>query len=44
MDQNERKVGLINNDGKNLSDNKIFEESFKERFGEATELTVETNF
>ena len=36
--------GLISNDSKNLSHEKIFQNLFKERLDEIIELTDETNF
>ena len=36
--------GLISNDSKNLSHEKIFQSLFKERLDEIIELTDETNF
>ena len=44
MNENERQVGLINVDGKNLSHIEIFEQLVKERFDEIIELTNETSF
>ena len=38
------KKGLISNDSKNLSHEKIFQNLFKERLDEIIELTDETNF
>ena len=38
------KKGLISNDSKNLSHEKIFQSLFKERLDEIIELTDETNF
>ena len=44
MNQNQRQVGLINKDGKNLSHKKIPPDLVRERFNEIIELTDETNF
>ena len=41
MNQSERQVDLINNDGKKLSHKEIFQELFRERFDEILELTDE---
>ena len=44
LNQNERQVGLTNNDDKNLSHKEPFKEPFRKRFLKIIELTDETNF